>query len=56
MRAARHSRRSWIAVTTVLVATLVLALATAATSFALVPCGLDPAFGAGGVLVSDLSV
>lgn len=54
MRAARHRRRSWIAVPTVLVATLVLALATAATSVALVPCGLDPAFGAGGVLVSDL--
>src|SRR6266508_3306212 len=54
MRAARQSRRSWVAVTTILLATLVLVLAPAATSSALVPCGLDPAFGAGGVLVSDL--
>src|SRR6266511_3567600 len=54
MRAARQSRRSWVAVTTILLATLVLVLASAATSSALVPCGLDLAFGAGGVLVSDL--
>src|SRR6266511_566729 len=54
MRAARQSRRSWVAVTTILLATLVLVLAPAATSSALVPCSLDPAFGAGGVLVSDL--
>src|SRR6266511_1111673 len=54
MRAARQSRRSWVAVTTILLATLVLVLAPAATSSALVPCGLDPAFGAGGELVSDL--
>jgi uncharacterized delta-60 repeat protein len=52
--ARRYGRRSWIAVATILPVTFVLVLATAATSSAVVPCGLDPAFGAGGVLVSDL--
>jgi uncharacterized delta-60 repeat protein len=45
--------RSPIAVATILL-TFLLVLSLEGTSSALVPCGLDPAFGTGGVLASDL--
>jgi uncharacterized delta-60 repeat protein len=49
-----RSERSPIAVGTILLVTFLLVLGLHGTSSALVPCGLDPAFGASGVLASDL--
>ena len=49
-----RGERSPIAVATILLVTLLLILGLQGTSSALVPCGLDPAFGASGVLASDL--